>query len=159
MQQSCNPLHNKYNGRFRYGVSHFFFIYVIHCIFARMKYIYLPLGFLCLACGIIGIFVPLLPTTPFLLLSAALFFRSSPRAYHWLLNHRHLGPYIRRFREEHSIPLRAKVVAISLLWITSLHCCFLMLDHWLLKGAMLAVAVGVTIYLLSLRTSSASSDK
>ena len=87
-----------------------------------------------------------------LLLAAALFFRSSPRAYRWLLGHRHLGPYIRNFRESRSIPLRAKVVAISLLWLTSLHCFFIILDHWALKTLMAAVAVGVTAYLLSLKT-------
>lgn len=117
-----------------------------------MRYIYFFLGSICLVCGIVGIFVPLLPTTPFLLLSAALFFRSSHRAYNWLLHHRYLGSYIRSFREEKAIPLRAKVIALSLLWLTSLHCFFLLLDHWLLKGLMLLVAVGVTLYLLSFKT-------
>ena len=101
-----------------------------------MKYIYLPIGFLSLALGVAGIFLPVLPTTPFLLLSAALFFRSSPRAYQWLLNHKLLGPYI----------------ALSLLWLTSLHCIFLMFDALWLKAMMLAVAVGVTLYLCSLKT-------
>ena len=96
--------------------------------FCAMKYIYLPIGFLSLALGVAGIFLPVLPTTPFLLLSAALFFRSSPRAYQWLLNHKLLGPYIRDFRESRAIPLRAKILALSLLWLTSLHCIFLMFD-------------------------------
>ena len=76
-----------------------------------MKYIYLFIGFLSLILGVIGIFLPVLPTTPFLLLSAALFFRSSPRAYDWLLAHKYLGPYIRSFREDRMIPLRAKIVS------------------------------------------------
>lgn len=117
-----------------------------------MKYVLLFLGFLSLACGVVGIFVPLLPTTPFLLLAAALFFRSSPRAYKWLLGHKRLGPYIRDFRENRSMPLRAKIIALSLLWLTSLHCFFLILDHWALKTLMATVAVGVTIYLMSLKT-------
>ena len=115
---------------------------------------------LSLALGVAGIFLPVLPTTPFLLLSAALFFRSSPRAYQWLLNHKLLGPYIRDFRESRAIPLRAKVLALSLLWLTSLHCIFLMFDALWLKammlavavGMMLAVAVGVTLYLCFLKT-------
>lgn len=124
-----------------------------------MKYICLVLGFLFLACGVIGIFVPLLPTTPFLLLSAALFFRSSPRAYDWLLSHRYLGSYIRNFREERAIPLHVKVIAITLLWLTSLHCFFMLLEHWLLKALIGAVAIGVTLYLLSFKTSSKRRDK
>lgn len=119
-----------------------------------MRYVLVFLGGVFLVLGIVGVFLPLLPTTPFLLLAAALFFRSSPRAYRWLLGHRYLGPYIRNFRESRSIPLRAKAVAITLLWLTSLHCFFLVLDHWLLKGLMLAVAVGVTLYLLSFKTAS-----
>ena len=90
-----------------------------------MKYICLFIGFLSLILGVIGIFLPVLPTTPFLLLSAALFFRSSPRAYDWLLTHKYLGPYIRSFREDRMIPLRAKIVSISLLWLTALHCAVL----------------------------------
>ena len=117
-----------------------------------MKYVFLILGSDSLARGIVGKFVPLLPTTPFLLLSAALFFRSSPRAYHWLLYHRYLGGYIRSFREERAIPLRAKVMALSLLWITSLHGFFFLLDHWIWKGGMLLVSIGVTFYLLSFKT-------
>ena len=79
-----------------------------------MKYIYLFIGFLSLILGVIGIFLPVLPTTPFLLLSAALFFRSSPRAYDWLLTHKYLGPYIRSFREDRMIPLRAKIIAFRI---------------------------------------------
>ena len=70
-----------------------------------MKTLYIALGTLSLALGILGIFLPLLPTTPFLLLTAALYFKSSPRLYNWLLNHKHLGPYIRNFRENKAIHL------------------------------------------------------
>ena len=117
-----------------------------------MKYIYLPLGFLSLALGRAGSFLPVLPTTPFLLLSAALFFRSSPRAYQRQMNHRLLGPYIRDIRESRDINLRAKVIALSLLGRTSLHCIFLVFDALWLKAMMLAVAVGVTLYLCSFKT-------
>ena len=69
-----------------------------------MKTVCIILGTVSLALGIIGIFLPLLPTTPFLLLTAALYFRGSPRLYQWLLNHKCLGPYIRSFRENKAIP-------------------------------------------------------
>ena len=61
------------------------------------RWLWLCLAYTALALGIIGIFLPLLPTTPFLLLTAALYFRGSPRLYQWLLNHKCLGPYIRNF--------------------------------------------------------------
>lgn len=80
-----------------------------------MKTVCIILGTVSLALGIIGIFLPLLPTTPFLLLTAALYFRGSPRLYQWLLNHKCLGPYIRNFRENKAIPLRAKIISLLLM--------------------------------------------
>lgn len=86
--------------------------YFVPCYYlCGMKYVFMLIGSVSLVLGVAGIFLPLLPTTPFLLLAAAMFFRSSPRAYRWLLGHRYLGPYIRSFREDRSIPLRAKIVA------------------------------------------------
>lgn len=85
-----------------------------------MKTLYIVLGSISLALGILGIFLPLLPTTPFLLLTAALYFKGSPRLYNWLLNHRHFGPYIRNFRENKAIPLRAKIISLVLMWGTML---------------------------------------
>lgn len=117
-----------------------------------MKCVFLVIGFLSVALGFVGIFVPVLPTTPFLLLAAALFFRSSPRTYAWLMQHRWLGPYIRSFREDRAIPLRVKVLALSLLWITSVHCIVFLFDSWWLRLLMGGIAVGVTVYLLSFKT-------
>ena len=83
-----------------------------------MKIFLAILGCAAFVLGVVGIFVPLLPTTPFLLLAAALWVRSSPRLYEWLLAHRCFGGYIRNFRENRAIPLRAKVVSIALMWGT-----------------------------------------
>ena len=117
-----------------------------------MKYIYFIFGSFSLVLGIVGIFLPILPTTPFLLLTAALYVRSSTRAYHWLITHRYLGPYIRSFREEKAIPLHAKIISVSLMWITALYCVFLQFSHIALDLLMLAIAVGVTLYILSFKT-------
>jgi uncharacterized membrane protein YbaN (DUF454 family) len=76
----------------------------------------LILGLVALGLGVLGIFLPVLPTTPFLLVAAACFVRSSDRLYGWLLEHRHLGPYVRDFRSGRGIPLRAKVVSLSMIW-------------------------------------------
>ena len=89
----------------------------------------------------------------FLLLAAALWVRSSPRLYEWLLAHRCFGGYIRNFRENRAIPLRAKVVSIALMWGTMLYCIFGLLDgRWWAQVGLLAVAVGVTWHILSFAT-------
>lgn len=117
-----------------------------------IRYVYVVLGIIFCVLGVIGIFVPLLPTTPFLLLSAALFFRSSPRLYHLLLNHPHLGPYIRNFREHKAIPLRIKIISVSLVWLTILHAVFFLLDYWILEILLLILAVCISVYILHFRT-------
>lgn len=100
-----------------------------------MKIFLAILGCAAFVLGVVGIFVPLLPTTPFLLLAAALWVRSSPRLYEWLLAHRCFGGYIRNFRENRAIPLRAKVVSIALMWGTMLYCIFGLLDgRWWAQG-------------------------
>ncbi len=71
-----------------------------------------------LVLGLIGIALPILPTTPFLLLAAFCYARSSKRFYDWLLNHRWFGEYIRDYQEGRGIPLKAKVMGLSLLWFT-----------------------------------------
>ncbi|ADJ26457.1 protein of unknown function DUF454 [Dehalogenimonas lykanthroporepellens BL-DC-9] len=101
--------------------------------------------------GILGIFLPLLPTTPLLLLAAACYARSSQRFHDWLLNHRVFGEYIRNYRDHRAIRYRAKVTAISLLWITIGISIFLVGYFWV-RLLLLGIAVGVTWHLLSLKT-------
>ncbi len=117
-----------------------------------MKTICIIIGTISLALGIIGIFVPLLPTTPFLLLTAALYFRGSPRLYQWLLSHKHLGPYIRNYRENKAIPLRAKIISLTLMWGTMLYCIFFLIPLVWVKVLMFLVAAGVTYHILSFKT-------
>ena len=117
-----------------------------------MKHLLVFGGILSLVLGIIGIFVPLLPTTPFLLLSAALFFRSSPRLYNWLINQKHLGPYIRNFREYRAIPLRAKIISVSLIWITMIYCIVFIVPYIWIKITLLGIAIGTTWHILSYKT-------
>ena len=102
--------------------------------------------------GILGIFLPLLPTTPFLLLTAALYFKGSPRLYNWLLNHRHFGPYIRNFRENKAIPLRAKIISLVLMWGTMLYCIFFLIPLLWVKILLGLIAAGVTYHILSFKT-------
>jgi uncharacterized membrane protein YbaN (DUF454 family) len=117
-----------------------------------MKLLCIILGSISLALAILGIFVPLLPTTPLLLLAAALYFRGSPRLYNWLLNHPHLGPYIRNFRENKAIPLHAKVLSLVLMWATMIYCICFLISLWWVKLLLGLVAVGVTYHILSFKT-------
>jgi uncharacterized membrane protein YbaN (DUF454 family) len=118
-----------------------------------MKYLFLFSGILSLILGIIGIFLPVLPTTPFLLLSAFLFARSSKRLYDWLLNHKVLGEYIKGFLQEKAIPLHIKIYSISVLWLTIIcSIVFAMSGKLYLQILLAAIAIGVTIHILSYKT-------
>jgi len=77
-----------------------------------MRWFWIVLGFLALALGLAGVVLPLLPTTPFMLLAAAFFARSSPRLHQWLLQHRLFGPPIRDWRDHRAISPKAKRMAL-----------------------------------------------
>jgi uncharacterized membrane protein YbaN (DUF454 family) len=81
-----------------------------------MKTIYAALGILSVAMGIVGVFVPGMPTTVFVIAASYLFARSSPRLDRWLERNRWLGPSLRRFRETRGMPRRAKVLALASMW-------------------------------------------
>ena len=109
-------------------------------------------GSLCLTLGIIGIFLPLLPTTPFLLLAAACFFRSSERLYRWLIGHRLFGKSIRGFRRFHAISARAKIVSILLLWATIVLSAMFVVGLLCVRVVLFVIAAAVSAYILRLRT-------
>lgn len=116
------------------------------------KIIFRTLGFTSLILGIIGIALPILPTTPFLLLSSYLFLKSSERLYNWLLKNKILGQYIKDFQIEKSIPLKVKISSISLLWITiSTSAIFFIHIIWI-KLLLFAIAIGVSIHILHYKT-------
>ena len=118
-----------------------------------MKKICVILGTLSLVLGIIGIVVPLLPTTPLLLLAATLYLKGSQRLYDWLINHPRLGKYIRYFREYRAIPLHAKIISVTLLWLTIGYCIGAVVkEHWWAQVAMGVLAVAVTWHILSYAT-------
>ena len=117
-----------------------------------MKWILTILGLLALGLGILGIFLPVLPTTPLLLLAAALFLRSNKGLYDWLLNHPKLGPYILNFMEHKAIPLKIKVISVSLVWITLLNCAIFVADHWVFRLFFIVLAAAISAHILSYRT-------
>ena len=117
-----------------------------------MKFLFAFLGSVSLVLGIMGVFLPVLPTTPFLLLAAAMYMRSSQRLYDWLMSHKHLGAYIRNFREHKALPLRVKVVSVTMVWATLLYCAFIVAKEWWMSVMFIAIATGVTIHILSYKT-------
>lgn len=102
--------------------------------------------------GVLGIFLPLLPTTPFLLLAAACYARSSKRFYNWLLNNKWFGNYIKNYQEKKGVPLKVKLSSLSLLWITILFSAVFVVDILLFRIILILIAAGVTIHILSIRT-------
>jgi uncharacterized membrane protein YbaN (DUF454 family) len=116
------------------------------------KPIFIVLGIISVALGVLGIFLPVLPTTPFLLLATALFAKSSEKLYRRLLDNKYLGNYIKDFQEHRSIKLRIKIISISMLWI-SITCSALFAVKILwLQILLFAIAVAVSIHILSFKT-------
>ena len=116
-----------------------------------MRAVFVALGTFFVILGIVGIFVPLLPTTPFLLLASACYLRGSKRMHDWLLSHGRLGAYIRAYEEGRGIPLRAKVVALTMMWASLGFVAYRYPVPWL-QALALAIGAGVTVYLLRLPT-------
>jgi uncharacterized membrane protein YbaN (DUF454 family) len=116
------------------------------------KWLLTALGVLATILGLIGIVVPLLPTTPLLLLAAACFMRSSDKMYHWLIGNRWFGPIIRDYREHRAIPRRAKITAVVMLWGV-IGSSALLVDTWWVRGLLVVIASLVTIHVSRLKTS------
>jgi len=116
------------------------------------KWLLIAVGVAALSLGLTGIFIPLLPTTPFLLLAAACFFRSSERLYAWLIHHRWFGDYIRHYREHRAITLQAKITTLCLLWGVIGYTALGIVTLWWVCILLGIIAIGVTIHILSLKT-------
>jgi uncharacterized membrane protein YbaN (DUF454 family) len=116
-----------------------------------LKALYFTGGTISLILGIIGIVLPILPTTPFLLLAAACYARSSEKFYNWLLNNRILGSYIRNYIEGRGMPIKVKIFTISMLWITILVSAFLIIQIIWVRFILIIIAIAVTVHILLIR--------
>lgn len=112
------------------------------------KAILVAAGSLCIGLAVLGLFLPLLPTTPFLLLASACYVRSSERLHGWLMGNRVLGAYIRNFQERRGITLRAKVTTVVLLWLPLLYSIYRLELFWL---EVVLVLMGLTWSVLIFR--------
>jgi uncharacterized membrane protein YbaN (DUF454 family) len=124
---------------------------------ALKRHLLIALGTLCLAIGIVGIFTPILPTTPFLLLAAYCYLRSSERFHRWLMNNRVFGGYIRSYTEGRGIPLRLKLFTITLLWVT-IGISIWLVSNMIVTAILLVVAVGVSLHIAFIRQRKGRSD-
>ena len=116
------------------------------------KYFYLISGFLLVAIGVIGIFLPLLPTTIFLILASVCFVKSSPRANEWLRNHKVLGAYIKNYQDKSGLTITSKIFNLILLWGMITVSAFLFTDGFYIRLLLFAIAIGVSIHLVMIKT-------
>lgn len=117
-----------------------------------LRWTLLTSGFLATSLGVLGIFLPVLPTVPFLLLALACFARSSERFYNWLLEHAHFGPIVQPYINGCGMSRVSKVKAITLLWASIILSAFFLIELVWVRILLLVIACAVTFYLLSLPT-------
>jgi len=122
------------------------------------RYLYLISGILLVAIGVIGIFLPVLPTTIFLILASACFVKGSPKANEWLRNHKILGQYIKNYQDKTGLTLKSKIINIIFLWSMILLSAFLFTEQLIIKLILIGIAIGVTIHLLMVKTKSSEND-
>ena len=115
------------------------------------KVLYILLGSLFLGLGAIGIVLPILPTTPFLLLSAFFYVRSSDKLYQWLIHHKVFGAYIYHYMKYRAIPLHAKIIAVVLIGVSIGYSIYL-LNNPLFSLTLSIVAILMSWYIIQLKT-------
>lgn len=119
----------------------------------RMKKgFFVVLGTIALAIGFLGLFLPVIPTTPLVLLAAACYMRGSERLHGWLLESKWFGETIRTYQAGQGLRKATKIRAISLMWIVITISAFFYVDSLLVRVVMFGTAILVTRYLLGLPT-------
>ena len=108
-------------------------------------------GTISLALGVLGIFLPLLPTTPFLLLASYCYMRSSQRLYNWLINHRIFGEYIYNYMTHRAVKRSAKITALTVLWL-SMATSIIIVDIIYVRALLILIGAAVSFHILSLKT-------
>jgi|YNPBryulayer2012_1023412.scaffolds.fasta_scaffold60012_1 hypothetical protein len=116
------------------------------------KKLFILLGFISILCGLFGILIPILPTTPFLLLAAYLFAKSSPNFYNWLISSRLFGPYIRNYREKRGMTLIHKVLVLILLWSVIITTMIYGTEHIWVRILLAIVAIAVSTHIFMIKT-------
>ena len=113
---------------------------------------YIVVGSVSLALGTLGIFIPGLPTTPFYLLTAWAYMKGSEKLYQKVMANKLFGTIVRDFQENKAIPLKIKIISVSLLWVTILSSAFFFISILWVRILLIGIAIGVTIHILSYKT-------
>jgi uncharacterized membrane protein YbaN (DUF454 family) len=111
------------------------------------RLLFVTLGTLSLGIGMVGIFVPVLPTTPFLLLATSFYARGSAKFYNWLVKNRVLGAYIRQYIDGNGMALKVKLFTIAFLWIAISSTALLVLDDLAMRIVLVIIAIGVSAHI------------
>jgi uncharacterized membrane protein YbaN (DUF454 family) len=116
-----------------------------------LKHLWIAIGTISLIIGVIGLLLPVIPTTPFILLSAFCYARGSKRLHNWLTSNRFFGFYIKNYEEGKGIPFKIKVYAISLLWLSTFFTLMLFLNNFYMKVSFIILVILLTIYIISIK--------
>jgi uncharacterized membrane protein YbaN (DUF454 family) len=117
-----------------------------------VRVLFFTVGTICLFLGVIGVFIPVLPTTPFLLLSAACYLRSSTRMHRWLFDNRYFGEYLRNYRDGKGLPLNTKIFTLTLLWVTICYSMLFIVVLWTVQLILSIIAIAVSVHIILLPT-------
>ena len=117
-----------------------------------LRILLLIAGWFFIGLALAGVIIPLLPTTPFLLVAAACFMRSSPRFYQWLLNNKLFGKYIRDYKEKKGVPVNVKLVALIFLWASILVTALFLISILWLQILLFCIAAAVTLHIMLIKT-------
>lgn len=117
-----------------------------------MRGIYVIVGTIALVIGAIGLFLPVIPTTPLVILAAACYYRGSERLHAWILRSRWFGETIKNYQAGRGLTRDTKVRAIILMWTTIIISAWFFVSNHFVRVAMIGVAMGVTVYLVRLPT-------
>ncbi|ARI75735.1 YbaN family protein [Halobacillus mangrovi] len=124
-----------------------------------VKVLLIIIGSISLGLGVLGIVLPLVPTTPFLLLTAACYVRSSDRLYNWLMTNKWFGSYIRNYKAGKGIPIKAKISVLVMIWFSFLFSAFYIASNIFLKIGFIFGACFFTVVIYMTKTLKPEDDE
>ena len=116
------------------------------------RIIFVIAGTLFLIIGLIGIIIPVLPTTPFLLLAAACYIRGSKRIHYWMINNKVFGDFVKNYMERKGITFKQKVTTLIFLWLTIIISIYYFINNFPIIITLFVVAIAVSVHILRIRT-------